>query len=174
MSDYPPPPMPRGDEPYPAHGATPAGPLRRPGTVTAACVLTWVFSAIALIGSVIQALAITGGRDEVIAELEKNEDWETIQDQMDVNAADFVDAMGVFLWVVAALSLLAILLAVFTFRGGRGARVGLVVLSAITALIALLLSVAIIPFLWVIVCVTTIVLLFVGGAGAWFASKGAR
>lgn len=140
---------------------------RRPGTVTAAAVLTWVFSGVALLAGVLFSIGAAVARDDVVKELEKDADFR----ELDIDAGAFTDALVAIGIIMAVLGALAIVVAVLAFRGSQAGRVTLVVLSAIGAVIALVASLAIIPFLWVIACVATIVLLFTGGASQWYANR---
>lgn len=158
--------FPAQPEPAMPYGA-PTGPVRRPGTVTAACVMTWIFSGIALLLSGWMMVGMMVSRDDVVAEIEKNEDFQ----DLDIAAGSLADSMLAISVVAVVLSLLAMLFAIMAFKGSSGGRIMLVITAALGAIFALLLSVALVPFLWVIVCVASIVLLFVGGAGPWYASK---
>lgn len=162
MSNYP--------EQFPAQPQQPMqqpGPVRRPGTVTAACAMTWIFSTIALVLAVLFAFAALVSRDEVVDQIEQDENFR----DLDVSADSFVGALTGASVAIAVLSLLAIVFAVMAFRGSSVGRVLLVLCAVVGAVLALLLSLALIPFLWVIACVTSIVLLFVGGAGDFFRAK---
>lgn len=143
------------------------GPLRRPGTVTAACVLTWIFGGIALLLSGYMTVGMIISRDDVVNEIEKNQDFQ----DLDIAAGSLADSLLAIGVVALVLSLLAIIFSIMAFGGSSAGRLLLVITAALGAIFALVLSVAVVPFLWVIVCVTSIVLLFVGGAGPWFASK---
>lgn len=157
---------PYGDGPT-GHSAPPPGSGKRPGTVLWACLLTWVFSTLALVGSVGMWAGLQADRDEFVRQIEEQPGFEDVG----VSADSFADVIAGGALVVAVLALLAIVFAVLAFRRSRGGRIGLVVTASVGAVISLGLSLAIVPFLWVIVCVVTIVLLFAGGASAWFARR---
>lgn len=144
-----------------------AGPTRRPGTVTAACVLTWVFSGLVLLVFGYLAIAASTQREEVIDQLEGDESFQ----DLDVDPASVVDSLTGIGIAGVVICLVAILLAAMAFSGSGVGRIGLVVISALTAIVSLVASLAIVPFLWVIVSVTVIVLLFTGGAGNWYAAR---
>jgi hypothetical protein len=71
--------------------------------------------------------------------------------------------------VCVVLAVIAILAAAAAFGGSSAGRITLMVLSGFTALVCLVLSLAIIPFLWVIASTITLILLFTSSANAWFA-----
>ncbi|MBD8868229.1 hypothetical protein [Nocardioides donggukensis] len=156
---------PYGQSPY---GQAPAPSDKRPGTVTAACVLTWIFAPLAILLALATFGLVRADRDELIRQIEQDGTFRDTDISAD-RVADIVQQGAlVFLLLVVVLSLLAMVLAVFVIRRSRVARTGLIVLAVIATLISLPLSLAIVPFVWVIACVVTIVLLFAGGASAWF------
>ena len=75
--------------------------------------------------------------------------------------------------VLAVWSAAAILLAVLVMRRSNVSRILLVVSSAGCAVVSLLGVLAILPVLWVIGAIVVIVLLFTGGANAWFSAESA-
>lgn len=152
-------------QPEPA--MTQPGPVRRPGTVSAACVIAWLFSGLALVLAVLFALSSIVSRDEVIDQIEQDENFQ----ELDVAAGSLVDGLIAVSVATAVLSLLAIIFAVMAFRGSSAGRILLVLCAVVGAVLALFLSIALIPFLWVIACVTSLVLIFVGGANGWYAAR---
>lgn len=140
-------------------------PHRRPGTVTAACILTWVFSSLAIVAAAVLLVMVTAGRDEFV------DDWQAEPDLDGLDVAPET-AAGVIVAVTASfivLAVLAIVVAVAAFRRSSAARVTLMVLSGLSALVSLVLSLAIVPFLWVIASTVTLILLFTTSANRWFA-----
>lgn len=140
-------------------------PMSRPGTVTTACIVTWVFASLAIIGALGLLFTVTIGREEFRDEWEQEPDL----DSLDVAADTAATVIGVFTVIGAALAVLAIVAAVAAFGGSSAGRVTLMVLSGLTALVSLVLSLAIVPFLWVIASTITLILLFTSSANAWFA-----
>src|SRR5688572_2653487 len=116
-----------------------AGPGRRPGTVTAACILTWVFASLGIVAAAAMLVMVTAGRDEFVADWEAEPDL----DGLDVVPETAATVIGVVMAVCIVLAVLAIVVAVAAFRGSGTARVTLMVLSGLTAVGGLLLSVAI-------------------------------
>lgn len=152
-----------GQGPY---GAVPArGGDKRPGTVTAAAWITIVFSALtaALFG--LAGLGLLVARDEVIAEMERVPEFQDAN--IDADAA--VGVLVVVLLGVVIWCLIAAVLAIFVLRRSNVARILLVISSSVAAILSLIGlaggGISVIPL---VACVATIVLLFVGGAGAWF------
>jgi hypothetical protein len=170
-SGYGPPPA-GGYQPYGAYApATPPPapesvvPTKRPGTLTAAGVITIVMSSFALLGSGILALVFLVNRTS----LEEDESMIDLANDADVAVEDLVTALGVLGIIAALLSLAALVLGVLLLRNKR-VRIPLVVLSAIAIIMSLLAFP--IGLLWVIAEVLVIVFCFIGGAGAWFDAQG--
>lgn len=152
------PPAPGGFDNYTAH-------IERPGTVTAASVITFVMSGI--------GFALAGVMVAFFGPM-----WSNIADDPDTygltasDIADYDDNHGVIAGVFAVLMILAvvaILLAIFVMRGSNGARIALVVVGAVTGLPIIL---TIFGILWTIAIAVSIILLFVGGANDWFRYQG--
>lgn len=139
-------------------------PDTRPGTVTTACIITWVFASLAIVGAVVLLLAVTVGRQEFEEEWEKEPDLASLDVDPD-SAATVIGVITVFSIVFAVLAIVA---AVAAFRRSNAGRISLMVLSGLTALFTLVLSLAIVPFLWVIASTVTLILLFTSSANAWF------
>jgi hypothetical protein len=140
-------------------------PHRRPGTVTAACILTWVFASLAIVAAAVLLVMVTAGRDDFV------DDWqaEPDLDGLDVAPETAASVIGAVMAAFIVVAVLAIVVAVAAFRRSTAARVTLMVLSGLTALVSLVLSVAIVPFLWVIASTVTLILLFTTSANRWFA-----
>ncbi len=174
-------PAPQPGYGQPAYGAAPAygqsaygqsgyghaggDPDKRPGTVTAAAVITMVLSGIAAIGCVLGILGLVVARADLVAELQQEPDFQDFDPNTIVTFG--VIAMVAFtLWALGA-----IVLAIFAMRRSNGARIGLVVSSVLSSIASLLPVAAIFPALWVIGGVAVVILLFTGGAGPWFARR---
>jgi hypothetical protein len=140
-------------------------PTKRPGTLTAAGVITIVMSSFALLGSGILALVFLVDRNS----LEEDESMIELANDADVAVEDLVTALGIVGVIAALLSLAALVLGVLLLRNKR-VRIPLVVLSAIAIILSLLAFP--IGLLWVIAEVLVIVFCFIGGAGAWFDAQG--
>jgi hypothetical protein len=159
-----------GYGPPPGYGAAPGygqppgyGPIpeARPGGVTAAAVITLVGSAIAALGGGILGLIFLLARDDFEDAISGSFADFTADEQ------EFIAAFyGWYFLVCAGLSLIALVLAIMLLRDRHRVRVPLVVMSGITVLLGILG----IPLglLWVGAAIAVIVLLFAGGAGAWF------
>lgn len=141
-----------------------ADPERRPGTVTAACILTWVFASLGIVAAAVMLVMVTAGRDEFVADWKAEPDL----DGLDVVPETAATVIGVVMAVCILLAVFAIVVAVAAFRGSSAARVTLMVLSGLTAVGGLVLSVAIVPFLWVIASTVTLILLFTTSANQWY------
>ncbi|MGH3479554.1 MAG: hypothetical protein ACRDQD_22300 [Nocardioidaceae bacterium] len=182
----PPPPPPSQPGGYSGYGQPPAGgyqpysayapatpppapesvvPTKRPGTLTAAGVITIVMSSFALLGSGILGLVFLADRNS----LEEDESMTELANDADVAVEDLVTALGILGIIAALLSLAALVLGVLLLRNKR-VRIPLVVLSAIAIIMSLLAFP--IGLLWVIAEILVIVFCFIGGAGAWFDAQG--
>lgn len=144
--------------------ATVTDPSRRPGTVTAACILTGVFASLAIVAAAVMLVMVTAGRDEFVDEWEAEADL----DGLDVVPGTAANVIGVVMAVCIVLAVFAIVVAVAAFRRSSAARVTLMVLSGLTAVVSLVLSIAIVPFLWVIASTVTLILLFTTSANQWY------
>ncbi len=151
-----------------AHGTAPQPSERRPGTVTAAAWITIAFSALAGALFGFAALALLVARDQVITEMERVPDFE------DANF-DAGSAVGLLLAVMLGLvvwCVVAIVLSVMVLRRSGIARILLVISAAVTVVVSLISIASLISALPLIAAVATIVLLFTGGASAWFNRTG--
>jgi hypothetical protein len=138
----------------------------RPTTVTIAAWVTWVLSALALLGFVLIAFVLLAARDEFLRQVQRDPNFQ----QLDVPTDQLVGG----LWVVGAIALFwgfaAMVLAWFAYRRANWARITLVVSAAMTALFSLLtFPVGIVHILG---SIAVIVLLFTGGANEWYARQG--
>ena len=94
---------------------------RRPGTVVAGCVMTWIGGAFGVLLGI--GIAAASSSEEFKREA-----------GIPSSAEDFLVALGIGLLV---MSVLAIVLAVFAFRGSNGAAITLLVLAGVYFLLAL-------------------------------------
>ncbi|MCW2739153.1 hypothetical protein [Nocardioides sp.] len=148
----------------PAYGAPTQPTDRRPGTVTAAAWITMVLSAIvaALFG--FTALALLVARDQVIVELEKVPEFQDADIDPDAAVGVLVAVLvGLVIW-----ALIAIVLAVLVLRRSSVARILLVISAVITALFSLVGVGSGVSAVTLVAAIAVVVLLFTGGAGAWF------
>jgi len=137
---------------------------RRPGTVTAACILTGVFAALAIAAAVVLLLLVTAGRDQFVDEWEDEPDLASL----DIVPETAANVIGVVAVICIVLAVVAIFVAIAAFRRSSAARVTLMVLSGLTAVASLVLSVAVVPFLWVLASTVTLILLFTTSANRWY------
>lgn len=154
----------------PSYGAASYGsqPGKRPATVTAAAWIAIVFSALtaALFGLI--GLLLVVARDQVITEMQKSPEYRELDFDVDQAYGVAVAMMlGIVVWAV-----IAIVLAVFVLRRSNVARILLVISSAVAAVLSLLGIASGITIVTLLATAATIVLLFVGGANAWFKGEG--
>ena len=107
--------------------------LVRPGTVTAACVLTWLFSAVALIAAAWTFLAVNADRDAFERSISEG-DLENVS----LTAGDVANLFTYGSLVIALLSALAIVVTALAWRRTRWARIVLLLMSVVTSFASLL------------------------------------
>ena len=152
------------------YGTPPVQGDRRPGTVTAAAWITIVFSGLTAVLFGFTGLALLVARDQVITEMERVPEFQDAG--IDADAA--VGVLVAFILGLVVWALIALVLAVFVLRRSNVARILLVISSAVVALLSLLGITSGVSAITLIASVAVIVLLFVGGAGDWFARKGSQ
>ena len=150
-----------------AHGAPPSHPFsantdKRPGTVTAAAVLTWVGCALAAVGCVL--LAALSGADTFMDSFQDGSEGQFTRGE----AQGILVGVGVigFVWSVVASGL-----AVLTVNRHGWARILLTISAVMAALLSMLTIASIVSVVTLVLAVAAVVLLFVGGANDWFAHR---
>ncbi len=143
-------------------------PDRRPGALVWACVLVWVSTALVAGMLALTALVLGLARDEVFAELERQQGPGALADfgltEDDVVMGTFVMTAVAVPWCVAAA-----VLAFLAIRRVGWARIALVVSSVASGLLMLALAIANpLLVLFVGAAVTTAVLLLRSDVAAWF------
>ena len=136
----------------------------RPITVTVACVLTWLFSALALIAAAWMFIAVNADRAGFERAISEGQDLEDVG----LTASEVARMVTSVSIVIALLSALAIVVTALAWRRTRWARIVLILMSIVTSFASLLLSVAVVPFLWLLAAVTVMVLLALGRSKRWF------
>lgn len=153
-------------------GYQPAGdPDKRPGTVTAAGVLTILLSGMIVIGCLFGAAGLAIARDDIVDAIRDDPQFD--QQLSGIDPGSIVTVGIVVLALFLLWAVLAIVLAIFAMRRSNGARIALVVSSALAAVMSLLAIGAVFPALWLIGSIVVVVCLFTGGAGAWYSRSGA-
>lgn len=156
-------------QPYgqPAYGQPQRDPSKRPGTVTAAGIITLISAGLSLVGFVIAIFGLALARQDFLDEMRRNQDFQDAGISAD-------SAYGLVIAVVigfAVWCLIACLLAVFVMRRSNVARILLVISAAVTLLLSLLAITSIVSAVTLLAAIATIVLLFVGGANEWFRTE---
>lgn len=161
--------QPYGQQPY---GQAPYGqaPGKRPGTVTAAAWITIVSSGLAALLFGLFTLIFAVARDDFLDGFEE-ELANSGGAGVDISAESVAGFVIALFAVLLIWSLIAVVLGVFVLRRSNIARILLVISSVVTAIFSLLgigSGVSIVPLA---ASIAVIVLLFVGGAGDWFAGR---
>lgn len=138
---------------------------RRPGTVTAAGVITLIFSGLTLALFAIIGIVVVAAKDEFITRIENQPGFQ------DISPNDVVSVVAVVCLVFAIWCIIAMVLAVFTMRRSNGARIGLVISSALVAILSLLGITSGGSAVTLLASIAVIVLLFTGGANEWFGRR---
>jgi hypothetical protein len=139
------------------------GPPRRPGVVTAAAVVTWVFSGVALIVSAWMLIAVNADRDAFERSVERQNDL----DGMGLTASELAQTFTIGGAVLALLSVVALVLAFGVYRGSNVARILLIIMSLVTCVAALLIAFALLPLAWLIAGMVVMSLLMLGRTKWW-------
>ena len=138
---------------------------RRPGSVTAAGVITLIFSGLTLALFAIIGIVVVAAKDEFITRIEDQPGFQ------DVSPNDVVSVVAVVCLVFAVWCIIAMVLSVFTMRRSNGARIGLVISSALVAILSLLGITSGGSAVTLLASIAVIVLLFVGGSNEWFGRR---
>lgn len=162
--------------PQPAYGAPQATPDKRPGTVTAAGVITIVLSALVVVGCAFAIFGISVARGDIVAEIERQVAADPTLEQQ-LQGFDPSVVVTIMIGVVIGFvvwALVAILLAVLAMRRSNVARIALVVSAVLTGLLSVVPTfTAVFPIVWVLGSVAVVVCLFAGGASRWYAGTSA-
>ncbi len=166
-------PMPGGQVPPPA-GYGPPAPSKRPGTVTAASIISVVLSALTVLSGI--ALAVASGpvgdylRDN--PGLLEDEGF-SAADQQDV--LDVIDAALIGVGVATVLiGVVGIVLGLLVLKPRPWARVLLTIAAALSIVLGLLMSLNLVGLPWLVGSILVIVFLFQGKASDWFAGRPQR
>lgn len=151
---------------YPPYGGLPLDPDARPGSVTAAAIITFVLAGLSVLGGLLM-LAASAATDDFYRTL--TDDGYDLHGVTADELRTGLVAVGV---VVTVLSLVAILAAVLVLRRSRGARVTLTVLAGLTIAFSLVGITAVLPITTLAGAIATIVLLFGRRSNDWFARRG--
>ncbi|VXC30121.1 hypothetical protein [Nocardioides sp. AX2bis] len=153
----------------PYGGYAPSGPLKRPGTVTAAAITTFILSGLMalLFGVGVIGVAVTG--DEITREFNRSFSQESGMEGF--SGSGVAVGLIVLLLVFLVWSVIAIVLAALAMKGRNWARITLVVSAAVAAVLSLLAIGSLLSGIWLIGAVAVIVLLFTGGANEWYAEQ---
>lgn len=156
----------QGGHPY--GGYPPAGGSgKRPATVTWAAALAILGSLIGLLAGGMLMIGLALGSGSLADEIQRDDNFRALGWDVDqVLAVVWVTAVVLVVW-----SLSALVFAIFTLRRQQWARWLLVISAAATALVSLLAIMSIVSVLPLVMAIATVVLLFTGGANAWFSGQ---
>ena len=139
------------------------GPPRRPGVVTAAAVVTWVFAGIALVVAAWMLISVNADRAGFERSVERQNDL----DSMGLTASELAQMFTVGGAVLSVLSVLALVLAFAVYRGSNLARILLIILSLVTCVASLTVAFALLPLAWLIAGMAVLSLLMLPRTKWW-------
>jgi hypothetical protein len=136
-------------------------PTARPGRVLAAAIVTWVFAGLSLVFAIVVIALASSGNPDL---------FDGMATEMDPSMSQSELRAGmIFIGVVLAFwCACAIVLAFLVLRRHNWARITLAVSCGFTILFSLLGITSGISLVTLIAAIVVLVLLFTGGAGAWF------
>lgn len=152
---------------YGSPGQGQGGSDKRPGTVTAAAVLTMIGA----LGGVLMGVILMAGLSVDSTAISDQVRQDPSFDQIGWDVDQVLSAIWVVAVIVTLWSLIALVLAVFVLRRQQWARWLLVASATVSALLSLLAILSIISIVPLILSVATVVLLFAGGANDWFSGR---
>lgn len=141
----------------------------RPGTVTAAAVITMVMSGLMALIAAFALVALLVAKDEVMEAWDETVNESAASTDVDASSAFGIILAFIVIWLVWCV--IACLLGIGVLRRSNVSRVVLVISAAVAALLSLLAITSVVSAVTLIGAVATIVCLFTGGANQWFANK---
>lgn len=159
---------PYGQQPYgqAPYGQASADPDKRPGTVTAAAIITLVMAGLTLLLFTLIGIGVAVARDDIIGSVQNEPGFESF------TGGDLVTVLVGVSLVMIVWCLAALVLAVLALRRSNVARILLVVSASVSALVSLIGIGSGISLVPLIASIAAIVLLFTGGASEWFRRRG--
>lgn len=165
-----------GQSPYGGYGTPAPVSDKRPATVTIAAVITLVFSLLsaALFGVLAVAFATMSSQADFLRELEDQLAADPALRDLGVDVADLADMLAGIFGFCAVVSLVGVLLGALAFKRSNAVRVLLTIWCALIAVVSLLAIASGVTILTLLASAAVIVLLFVGGANAWYRGRSSR
>jgi hypothetical protein len=154
-----------------AYGVVGRDPDARPGTVTAAAIVTWILTGLTGLLFLGLTIAMLAAKSDVLDAMRD----EVSKSDSSITVADLESIYGVIVavfLVIVVWCVIAFVLAVFAFRRSNVARIILVVSSCVTALFSLIGIGSGVSVVTLVGSVAVVILLFVGGAGDWYSRRG--
>jgi hypothetical protein len=133
-------------------------------TVTVAAVLTWLFAGLATAGYLAVVALLLADRTQLIDRVTTDPQFRGLN----ITGNELVAALWVMSAIIILWAVIAMVLAFLAFRGHNWARITLAVSCGFTILFSLLGITSGISLVTLIAAIVVLVLLFTGGAGAWF------
>lgn len=168
-ASYPSGPQPQETPPSWPSGAPVQEEQRRPGTVVAACIITWAFSALALAGCAVLAFRLGSDASSLVSLVQRS--YASTSPQTSLDPALIRSALWLGFAFYLAWALAACVLALLAWRRHQWARIVLIV-SAVAAgllgLVAAASSGGLLALPHAVACAVVVGLLLGGRAGRWY------
>lgn len=169
-----PPQNPYGGQPTP-YASSGRDPEKRPGTVTAASIITLVCAGLGAVLFGLATIALLVARDTIAEDIRREIESDPAFEGTGMPSGD--DLTSIFVVVMLVLlvwCLLACVFAVMAMRRSNVGRILLVVSASISALLSLVAILSGVSAITLIASIAVVVLLFTGGAGDWYARRGSQ
>lgn len=151
--------------PYGAYPGMALDPERRPGSVTAAAVVTFILAGLSTLAGIVTLIA-AAATDDFYRELSDQG-----YDLNGLSRSEMQAALIAAGLVTTVLSVAAIVVAAFALRRSRAARIVLTVLSGLTIALSLVGITAVLPVVTLAGAIAVIVMLYQRRANDWFARR---
>lgn len=145
----------------------PVDPEARPGGVTAACVVTWVFAGVALALNGYVLLSLLAARDEFVGQLEDDEQFQGLG----LQGETLVDALLGFAGLCVVMSVAGLLAATAAFRRSRGGRATLIAMAALTGVVCIPLSIGVVGVPWLVASIVVGWLMATRRTTEWYVGR---
>lgn len=137
----------------------------RPGTVTAACVVTWTFAGVALALNGYVLLSVLAARDEFVGQIEDDDQFQGLG----LQGETLVEAVLGFAGLCVALSVLGLLAATWAWRRSRAGRGWLIAMAAVTGVLCIPLSIGVVGLPWLVASIAVGWMMAGRSASEWYA-----
>ena len=139
----------------------------RPGGVTAACVVTWVFAGIALAVNGYVLLSLVAARDEFVSQLESDDQLQGLG----LQGETLVDSLLGFAGLCVVMSVAGLLAATAAYRRSRAGRGFLIAMAALTGVLCIPLSIGVVGLPWLVASIVVGWLMATRRTTEWYVGR---